>query len=111
MVVIRMGPNPEPDHRVPVPHREGPIAQTHTGGINRALWMHGLEAQARVLGIVTKQALGETGLVLHLRRECGEGFAKPLGGVGGQSVSASSALVRPARCSASASSASCSSAW
>ena len=80
-----MRTNPKPDYRIPLPHRECPIRQAHAGRKDRSRSVDLFEAQTRVKGILPKELVRETGLGLHLRRQGGEGLAKPPGRVGGQS--------------------------
>lgn len=64
------------------------------------------EAQTRMLRILMELTIRPAGLFLYDSRQPGEGPPEPRCGVGGHSRSGSSGCVKPARCSASASSAS-----
>ena len=57
LVVIRVGTDPKPDHRISVDCAHGAITNANACRVDCWVGMHLLESQAWVMRIVTKQSI------------------------------------------------------
>lgn len=61
-----MRANPEPENRISLQRANRAIPQADADGVDRLRRVHLLEAKSRVVRIVTKEAVSETGLPPHV---------------------------------------------
>jgi len=106
-IVLSVCTNPEPDDKLSLDDRESTIAEPNTGRIDWPGSVDLPELQAWMTRIVAEASVRLTHAPPDLVRQIGIRATEALGGPRRQRASGSSALVRPARCSPSASSARC----
>ena len=109
LVIVRVRADPEPDDLIAGANTERSIAEADRRRVDGTRGVHRLEAQARMRGVAREEPVG-----LAARRSTARSrlssTAEPFGRPGLHCSSGSKGRVRPARCSASASSASLASA-
>jgi hypothetical protein len=76
-IVVPVRPNPEPEDVVASSNAEGPTPETDSDRHDRFRRMNLLEAKARVTGILEKDAIRPTTLLLDWRRKLGETTPEP----------------------------------
>jgi hypothetical protein len=66
-VVVSVPADPEPSHLLVLQKPKGPVSESHADGVNRVAIVNFLEVEARMAGVLPKQALRLPGEVSDLR--------------------------------------------
>src|SRR3990172_3844549 len=101
-----MRADPEPDDFVPFQDPYRSIVRADPNRVEWAAGMHRLKTETGMIRVLSEESVGAAGLTLNLGRQFGKGSPELRSGARDHSFSGSSSFVRPARCSANASSAS-----
>ena len=104
-IVVGVCADPVPDRQISVEDGEGAIAEANAGRIDRTGRMDLFEPQAGMLRIVEEEPVCRARAAPYVFGQLSVRASEALGRPRRQRASGSRALVRPARCSVSASSA------
>ena len=103
LIVVGVGANPEPNHRIAVERAHGTVADSHAGRIGRRIAPDLLEAQSGVTRVLPKKPIGFSCLTLGGRWQHREELSKAPRRARIHKASGSNSWVRPSRYSARAS--------